>query len=171
MWCCCSAGRSKAAGRLGQAMPWARAEPGDDALSLQGFSMQRGFLHCSQKACLRVSFHLVVSVLISVCWCPVYADGMVLFSLLITSTTRKAPLHPTCRLSVSGSDPTLSFLGKFRPQITLCSMDAHQHNESGGVERLLGGETRGDWRETTGSTTTSHLLPLTRRHPTLLGAP
>lgn len=84
---------------------------------------------------------------------------------------QKSSSSPHLPSVVSGSDPTLSFLGKFRPQITLCSMDAHQHNESGGVERLLGGETRGDWRETTGSTTTSHLLPLTRRHPTLLGAP
>lgn len=140
-------------------------------LSLWGFSMQRGFLHCSQKACLRVSFHLVVSVLISVCWCPACANGMVLFILLITSTTKKAPLHPTCTVCVSGSDPTLSLLGNLRPQITLCSTDAHQHNESGGIERLLGGEARGDRKETKGSITTSHLLLLTYRSPTLLGAP
>lgn len=152
-------------------MPGAQAEPEDDALSLWGFSMQRGFLHCSQKACLRVSFHLVVSVLISVCWCPACANGMVLCNLLITSTTRKTPLHPICPLCVSGSDPTLSLLRNIHPQITPCSTDAHQHNESGGIERLLGGETRRDRKETKGSITTYHLLPLTYRSPTLLGAP
>lgn len=140
-------------------------------LSLSGVSQCREVFCIAHRRHVSGFLSILWSVLISVCWCPVCANGMVLCNLLITSTTRKAPLHPTCPLCVSGSDPTLSLLGNLHPQITLCSTDAHQHNESGGIERLLGGETRRDRKETKGSITTSHLLPLTYRSPTLLGAP